>query len=391
MTPFTTLCITGFLAIFSSTISKSPVLPLFAQRLGAGASGVGMIAAVSAFTGIIASIPAGILSDRWGRKRMLIIASLVFASAPLLYLFVTNIWQLALVRFYHGFATALFIPVSMALISDLFHKERGERMGWFSTATLLGRFLAPIAGGTILGVFAASPSFSYRAVYVVCGLAGATTLVLAFRMPPGADGNDQSQKWRNTFRAFRSVVLHRAIMVTAIVEAAILFAYGTFETFLPLYAKQHDISAYGIGIFLSSQVIVLALTKPIMGRFSDRHGRKPQIIAGAAMGACAIASLSRFSTFVPFLIISMLFGLSLSVVTSATAAYIADLSKKETYGSSMGMLGSVMDIGHTTGPVAAGFIASSFGLGMSFLGASLVLILASILFIATTLSLRHRR
>ncbi len=391
MTPFTILCITGFLAIFSSTISKSPVLPLFAQHLGAGPSGVGMVAAVSAFTGIIASIPAGMLSDRWGRKRMLIIASLVFATAPLLYLFVTNIWQLALVRFYHGFATALFLPVSMALISDLFHEERGERMGWFSTATLLGRFLAPIAGGTILGALAASPSFGYRAVYVMCGLAGATTLFLALGMPTVADVPDQPQKWRDTFGAFRSVVLNRAIMVTAMVEAAILFAYGTFETFLPLYAKQNGISAYGIGIFLSSQVIVLALTKPFMGRFSDRHGRKPQIISGAVMGACAIASLSGFGTFVPFLLISMLFGLSLSVVTSATAAYIADLSKKETYGSSMGMLGSVMDIGHTTGPLAAGFMASSFGLSTSFLGASLVLILAAFLFITTMLSLRYGR
>jgi predicted MFS family arabinose efflux permease len=78
----------------------------------------------------------------------------------------------------------------------------------------------------------------------------------------------------------------------------------------------------------------------------------------------------------------MLFGLSLSVVTSATAAYIADLARKETYGSAMGMLGSVMDIGHTTGPLAAGVIASAFGFRMSFVGASGILVLASMLFAA---------
>ncbi|HSH13678.1 MAG TPA: hypothetical protein VLA15_08010, partial [Desulfurivibrionaceae bacterium] len=61
MTPFLTLCLTGFLAIFSSTLSKSPVLPLFAAHLGAGPSGVGMVAAVSAFTDLIASLPAGML------------------------------------------------------------------------------------------------------------------------------------------------------------------------------------------------------------------------------------------------------------------------------------------------------------------------------------------
>jgi len=386
MTPFLILCITGFLAIFSSTISKSPVLPLFATHLGAGPSGVGMVASVSAFTGIIASIPAGMLSDRWGRKRMLVISSVVFATAPLPYLFITNIWQLALVRFYHGFATALFLPVSMALISDLFHEKRGEKLGWFSTSTLLGRFAAPIAGGTLLGVFAAQPASGFTAVYIVCGAAGAAALVLALRMPATHEESSAHSNWAETLQAFRSVISHRAILMTALVEAAILFAYGTFETFLPLYAKEQGISTYGIGIFLSSQVIILAVTKPLMGRFSDQYGRRPQIIAGALLGAFSIAAFFFSSSFLSTLAFSILFGLSLSIVTSATSAYIADLSKKETHGSAMGLLGSVMDIGHTIGPLAAGILASYFGLRISFVGASVVLICASFLFAVTMFS-----
>ncbi len=380
MTPFAILCITGFLAIFSSTISKSPALPLFAQHLGAGPAGIGMVAALSAFTGIVASVPAGMLSDRWGRKRMLMIASVVFASAPFLYLFITNIWQLALVRFYHGFATALFIPVSMALISDLFQKERGEHMGWFSAATLLGRFLAPAAGGALLGAFATAPVLGFRTVYLVCGLGGAAAFFYALRIPPDSRVFGHHRPWHETFVAFRSVLANRSIMATAFVEAAVLFAYGTFETFLPVYAHEQQISAYGIGIFLSSQVVVLALTKPLMGKFSDRHGRRPQIIVGAMLGGCAVAGLALFATFLPLLVISILFGFSLAVVTSATAAYIADLSKRETYGSAMGVLGSVMDIGHTTGPVISGVTAMHFGYPKAFLSASLVLGISALIF-----------
>lgn len=339
-----------------------------------------MVAAISAFTGIIASIPAGILSDRWGRRRMLLISALVFATAPPLYLLVTNLWQLALVRFYHGFATALFIPVSLALIADLFHGERGERMGWFSTATLLGRFLAPLAGGALLGGLAAAPFLSFRVVYGLCGLGGMAALLLALRLPDTRDSAHQPGCRADTFRAFRSVLANRAIMLTAMMEAAILFAFGTFETFLPLHAKAQGISAYGIGVFLSSQMIVLALSKPALGRFSDRHGRRGQIIGGALIGACAMAALSRSTTFWPLLLTSALFGFSLSVLTSATAARIADLSKRETHGSAMGMLGSVMDIGHTTGPLAAGLIATACGFGMAFVGASLVLLTAAGLF-----------
>ena len=381
--PFFTLCITGFLAIFSSTISKSPVLPLFATHLGAGPSGVGMVAAVSAFTGIIASIPAGMLSDRWGRKRMLIISSAVFGTAPFLYLFATNIWQLAIVRFYHGFATALFIPVSMALISDMFSNKRGEQLGWFSTSTLLGRFVAPIAGGTLLGLFAAHPAYSFRAVYIVCGVAGALTMLLSLRMPATHEESRTQQSWAETLQAFRLVIARRAILITALVEAAILFAYGTFETFLPLYAREYGISTYETGIFLSAQILTLAITKPVMGRFSDRHGRRSQIIAGALLGALSIAAFSLSTSFLPLLTFSILFGLSLSIVTSATSAFIADLSSRETHGSAMGLLGSVMDIGHTTGPLAAGIVASSFGYRISFVSASVVLVLASFLFSVT--------
>ena len=125
--PFRLLCTTGLFAIFSSTISKSPVLPLFATHLGADPSGVGIVAAVSAFMGVVFSIPAGMLSDKLGRRKMLLFSGVVFASAPFLYLMVNRLWQLALVRFYHGMATAAFIPVAMALVSDIFQKERGRR------------------------------------------------------------------------------------------------------------------------------------------------------------------------------------------------------------------------------------------------------------------------
>jgi len=377
--PFILLCAAGLFSIFSSTISKSPVLPLFSAPLGPAPPGVGLIAAVSAFTGILASIPAGILSDRWGRKRMLIIAVAVFSTAPFFYLMVTKIWQLALVRLYHGLATAIFMPVAMAAISDIFQKERGEKIGLFSTATLLGRFAAPLAGGSILGLLAYDPMASYRTVYLVCGLAGVSALLIipAVRLQTKKRKINPGEEWYNVFRAFRSVLCHRTIILTAAVEAAILFAYGTFETFLPLHALSRGINTYYIGICLSSQIITLALSKPLMGRFSDKHGRVPQIIAGALIGAACIAAFSLAWSFITILALSIMFGFSLSVVTSATSAFIADLSTLENRGSAMGILGSVMDIGHTAGPIVSGFVAARLGFGSSFIGAAIVLLIAA--------------
>ena len=382
--PFTLLCTTGLFAIFSSTISKSPVLPLFASYLGADPARVGMVAAVSAFTGVVASIPAGMLSDRWGRKKMLVLSAAAFASAPFLYLLVTNIYQLAIIRFYHGLATAIFVPVATALVSDLFHQERGEKIGWFSTSTLIGRFMAPIVGGSIIGALALNPGTSYKIVYLVCGAAGIIVLFLTLQIQHTAEHESKRQLWSETAGAFKTAISDRNILITSMMEASILFSYGTFETFLPLYSIERGMSAYEIGILLSAQVIALALTKPLMGRFSDRHGRKPQILAGAIIGAVCIGAFPFFKSFMPLLALSILFGLSLSIVTSATAAFIADLSNKENRGAAMGVLGSIMDIGHTTGPLIAGIVAAYFGFARSFITASLVIIVSAVIF-ATTL------
>jgi MFS family permease len=385
--PFKMLCGTGLFAIFSSTISKSPVLPLFATHLGAGPSEVGLIAAVSALMGVVFSIPAGMLSDKLGRKNMLLFSAVIFASAPFLYLLVNNLWQLALVRFYHGMATAAFIPVAMALVSDLFHKERGEKMGWFSTSTLIGRFVAPIVGGAIIGSIVFNPGLSFKAVYLACGVSGVIALLLILRIPDPQEETRRHRSWKETMMIFRTVATKKPILIASAVEASVLFAYGTFETFLPLYALQKKLTAYEVGIFLSSQVLTLALMKPVMGKFSDRHGRKPQIFAGALMGGVCIGSFSSFSSFLPLFSLSILFGLSISVVTSATAALIADLSERTTHGSAMGMLGSVMDIGHTTGPLIAGMMAAYYGIDVAFLTASIILLSAAFGFL-TLIKLR---
>jgi len=149
------MSIAGFFAITSSTMSKSPTLPLFAQSLGFTNVEIGLVAVSSTITGIFVNFIAGTLSDTYGRKKMLILSGFFFATSPFMYLFVKNGITLALIRAYHGIATAVFTPVSLAVIADVYAKDRGEKMGTFSSATLIGRLLAPsLAGYTIaIGVF----------------------------------------------------------------------------------------------------------------------------------------------------------------------------------------------------------------------------------------------
>ena len=109
---FLILCVMGLFAILSSTMAKNPVLKPFASSLDTPDNLLGVVASASTIPGILISLPAASLSDIFGRRKVLLFSAFIFASAPFLYFGVDSWWTLALVRFYHGFATAVFIPVA---------------------------------------------------------------------------------------------------------------------------------------------------------------------------------------------------------------------------------------------------------------------------------------
>lgn len=145
-----------------------------------------------------------------------------------------------------------------------------------------------VGRGALFHDLAGSPSLSCKAVYIVCGATGVLGLLMVLRLPGGKIRTGEKKTWRQDLMS--------------------------------------GISAFGVGFFLSAQIVTLAVTKPLMGNLSDRHGRPPQIVAGAFLGAASIGILPLAGSFVPMLAISVLFGLSLSVMTSATSAFIADNS-----------------------------------------------------------------
>ena len=177
------LSIIGFFAIFSTTISKNPVLPLYATSLGANDALIGLISAVSPFAGILFSFPVGVLSDHLGRKRLLMISGGVFLIAPLLYLWVSEPLLLIPVRFFHGMATAILGPVVSALIAERFSSTKGERIGQYSSSTLYGRTLAPLFGGMLISLFVMVPGlFRYQAVYCAAFVSGFIVFILILRI-----------------------------------------------------------------------------------------------------------------------------------------------------------------------------------------------------------------
>ena len=378
--PFRLLCLTGFLAIFGTTMAKNPVLPFFVESLGGDARAIGLVASLSPLAGVLVSLPAGMLSDRIGRGRMLRLSGLFFALSPLGYLWAGSVWELALVRFIHGLATGIFMPVAMALVADMHAASRGERLGLMSSVTQLGRFLAPLGGGLFLGLGGSVPGRDgFGWVYAGCLLLGVGAALLVFRLPVTSGPVPHATTASPTL-LLGSVLRNRPVLLGCLVEAAALFAFGTFEAFFPRLVRDAGFGPHWAGALMAVQVLTVALSKPLFGRLSDRRGREEQIVFGTLAMAGTMFLMGQAGSLVSLGAVSLALGLSLSLTLAASSAYIADASPAQTRGTAMGLLGSIMDIGHSTGPLVAGVVIAAYGNRGGFGSSGLVILVAGIVF-----------
>jgi MFS family permease len=392
---FLILCAMGAFAILSSTMSKSPVLNPYATSLGTPSDLLGFVAAASTIPGMLISLPAASLSDVVGRRKILLFSAFVFASAPFLYLFVAAWWQLALVRFYHGFATAIFVPVTEATVAEQFPTKRGERISILNSVTGFGRTLAPLLGGAILAL----TSNGYHALYLAVGVAGVTAFVITFllvteKKRPPAEPVEVQKVASKMFHGWQEIIRNRSAVLVSFVQASQYYVYGAVEFFLVGYALEvAKLDALYAGLILTVEVATIILSRPALGRLSDSRGRRIPIVLGSLISSLLLFALPFTMQLPMLLLLAVGYGLGFATVISSTSPLMSELVPAGLAGSSMGFLSTLMDVGQTLGPIISGFILSSaFQYTGLFASLSLVLLASSIIFALsdTTAKTKHR-
>ena len=394
-TTFNGLCSVGFLARASYALARTPVLALFAASLGAGPEAIGFAVAISTVTGIFFKMPAGVLSDVIGRTRTLFMGLAVFAVVPFAYLWVSSYEALVVVRFFHGFATAIYGPVAMAVIVGIAGDKRAEMLSWFSSITIIGNLIGAPLGGLILTWLSGGGEHQLRHFHIVYGVVaglGMASLLIALwvlrgQSEPATHGDGRTL--RALFEQFRTgvreILLDRRVLVTSNMEGVQNLSVGALEAFLPIYAVIIcGFSPFQAGLLWGIQIAATVASKPIMGRFSDRYGRAQFLFWGMFVCAVPFALIPWFQDFGILMVLAAIFGLGEAVVTSSAAALVADFCREDHLGSAMGTFGTIFDVGHASGPLLAGVLIGLTGGGtdyrMSFFVVAVLLILAAMLF-----------
>lgn len=378
--PFFVLCVVGLLCFLSYNQVRMPVLALFAESLGAGPEAIGVIVAVSTLTGVLLKLPSGALSDILGRSTLLRLGVLAFCLPPFVYPFVSDLGALTLLRFVHGLATAIFGPIALATVADLWQERRGEGLGWYTASTQAGAFMGPVLGGWLVHAAGFPVTFVSAALFGFLGLA----LLLMLRLPVQPT-HKRAPEHRSPLADFmegiRATLQNTGILVTSVAEAAKMLAKGALMAFLPLYGISVGLHPGEVGLLFGMQGLTSFVAKPAMGRLSDRVGRRPLIVLGLLTCAASFGMIPHTTEFGFLLGLAAVFGIGDAVMTTSTAALVADLSTPNTLGTGMGFQGTIVDIGHAAGPLLSGVLIGLIDYQWAFAIIAVLQLMAAILFL----------
>jgi MFS family permease len=385
---FILLCAVGVACFISYNLVRMPVLALFAQSLGAGPERIGLVVSVSTLTGVFLKLPSGALSDIYGRRFLLRVGVVAFGLPPFVYPFVTSVDALIALRCVHGLATAIFAPASLATVADLYRERRGAAMGTYTASTQAGALLGPVLGGWL--VYAAG----FPVTFLTAGVFGCigVLLFMVLRLnppPPRVAEKGMRPVLADMWKGFRIVAKNSRVLATSATDGAKMIANGALMAFLPIYGVAVGLNPGEVGLLFGVQGVTSFFSKPVMGRVSDRVGRRPLIILGLLICAGTFVLIPQFSSLAILLVLAAGFGFGEAVVSSSTAALVADLSELKTLGAGMGMQGTIMDIGHASGPLLAGVLIAHLSYAGAFAIIAAIQVMAAGAFWVTVKSPRE--
>jgi MFS family permease len=220
----------------------------------------------------------------------------------------------------------------------------------------------------------------FATTFVTAGVFGCLAMVIFYslRLRPPLPRVHEKGTFPVLAEAWRGFVVaasNRKVLMTSGADAAKMIANGALMAFLPLYGLSVGLHPGEVGLLFTVQAGTSFVSKPIMGRVSDRLGRQPLIMIGLLTCAGTFVGISQASAFSALLLLSAGFGFGEAVVTSSSAALVADSSEFKTLGAGMGMQGTIGDIGHASGPLLAGILIER----MSYFGAFSVIAAVQVL------------
>lgn len=351
---------------------SSAFLPILSWELDPTGLLVGVVSSAWFLPRIFTELPSGFLSDRLGRRRLVLFGLAVSVSGTLTCATSRSIHQLILGRALWGLGAAFYFTNNTALMFDMFPPGvRGKAVGTLQGIEFIGSFI-----GAPLGALAAS-YFGYYSVFYVASLITLFSFSLAFLsrgLRQVADRPSQGYTAVSAKEALKGLRSWALLVVCFIVLSRMLVMQGIMSTVFQLYLNQilyYDVAT--IGLIISVRTAGFCATTFLSGRLADRVGVKPVIIGGLMAEGICLYLYTVTGSLVNIVLIGLFEGIGGGMVSVTLMVLLSQAVARKMRGTAVGLYRTFMDIGGTLGPIAFVFIYDSIGKRMPFLAGSLLL------------------
>ena len=340
-----------------------PLLPIYAQTMGASGIELGLISAASSFSNLIFLPIMGTLSDRFDRKIFLCVGLIILSLVMFGFNWATTTTQLIMLRALQGFAMSMHLPVAQAYLGDLTpHGEEGRWMGYFNAILYAGVGAGPLFGGVMNDLFGIS------SVFLVAGAAILISFIATLLFLKEGKKKEAHQRPHIPFLSLGRSNILKAIIVLQI-GAGIMT--GVSMTFLPILASAGlGLSTTLIGIILAVRT-PLSMLQTISGRFADTHNRKIQIAIGTLIMAASMILITLCSNFWQLLMAQSMLAFGVVMYQPAASAYVVEEGRSFGMGASMALFLMAMQGGASIGPIVIGRIMDTYNTAVGFRSAAL--------------------
>lgn len=375
--------LTVFLTILLDLIGFGmilPLLPFYAQELQASPFQIGLLFSSYSLTQLLFAPLLGRLSDRVGRRPVLLASIAGSVASYLLFAFAPSYAILVLARSLSGIAAANY-AIAQAYMADVSApEERSKAMGLVGAAFGLGFVLGPALGGILAHAGAAS-GLGHRIVPLTAAtLSGINLLIALFGLPESLSpelrhGGPVSGSWLG-ISDLRRVLRGGPLRGLMVLFFLVMFCFSMMETTLALFCQER----FGFGVketswlFVFVGVVLVVVQGGLLGRLVRRFGERSLILSGIVLMALGLVLLPLTPVVIPavwsklglvFLSL-LLLSVGQGVHNPSSLGLLSRLTDERSQGGTIGLSRSFGALARTLGPAAGTWVFGAFGSSWPF-------------------------
>lgn len=364
-----------------------PAVPLYARAFGVSLTAIGLTIAGYGLARLLSSLPAGQISDRWGRTHALGIGGVITVVGNVFCALATSYEPFLVARFVAGLGAGFILTASQIMLADISTPDRrGRIMATYSGVFGFAVGLGPLPGGVLADRFGLGAPF-----WVFAVMAALAAFLAWFRVPETrtlrsaslGHASGRSAAARPSFLAqVRLMLVQPGFLLVTLVGFVIFFSRtgGLFNVIPVLGQERLGLTPDQIGLGLASiSVMAIVLSYP-SGALTDRFGRKPVIVPAVILTGISFLLFLVAPSFGWFMAACIAWSIAGGVGGAAPSAYAADIAPPGMNAAAMSSFRMLGETGYVLGPIVLGLIADLFGANAALAWTAVLLVAAGLLF-----------